>query len=219
MTMMLNHYKNRTPTKYQERWVLWPCLQNYVHWRVQSITAYTTLINPMTFKRENTQIVYREKLTSDLLGYRTECHVQTEGVVHLCHLGWYKPHQTLAVMLVPAMQEHDSSHFNSHSYAMNDQLCKWPSSLAHKSRNICIQQTHIFKLSTSQAYHCEIPKMAQLHIKMNIGRHSIHVTVGKTNRTIKGNHMTVCANASEIMFGLCEIVVKIRCIVCQVSSH
>lgn len=45
---------------------------------------------------------------------------------------------------------------------------------------------------------------------MNIRRHSIHVTVGKTNRTFKGNHMTVCANASEIMFGLCEIVVKIR---------
>lgn len=46
-----------------------------------------TLINPMRFKRENTQIMEREEMTSDLLGYRTECHVQTEGVVHLCHLG------------------------------------------------------------------------------------------------------------------------------------
>lgn len=45
---------------------------------------------------------------------------------------------------------------------------------------------------------------------MNIRRQSIHITAGKTNRTFKGNHMTVCASAREIMFGLCEIVVKIR---------
>lgn len=32
----------------------------------------------------------------------------------------------------------------------------------------------------------------------------------KNQQNIQANHMTVCASAREIMFGLCEIVVKIR---------